>query len=39
MGGKYGTKKKDNAMKQEAKDMKQAEREGTEEITGKVGWN
>lgn len=37
MGGKSGTKKKDKALKQE--DTKQAEREGTVEITGKVGWN
>lgn len=39
MGGIYGTKKKDNAPKQEAEDIKQAEREGTEEVTGKVRWN
>lgn len=39
MGGKYGTKKKDDATKQEAEDTKQAEREGTAGITGKVGWN
>lgn len=37
MGGKYGTK--DNALKQEVGDTKQTEREGTEEVTGKVVWN
>lgn len=32
-------KKKDSALKQEVEDTEQAKREGTEEITGKVGWN